>query len=53
MKWILTYSYPNSKNVKIPEEFDVPHAVTFKNVRRWWRRSEYSHLKLIGGVKIM
>lgn len=51
MKWILTYTKPDDK-LELKEELDIPHADTFKKVRRWWRKSEYKLNKLIKGTKI-
>lgn len=49
MVWLLTYTYPNDK-VKLYVEVCLPHVGSFKQVRRWWRKSDFKHMKLVKGV---
>lgn len=51
MKWIVTYTLPDDK-LENKEELDIPHADTFKKVRRWWRESKHKRNKLLRGTKL-
>lgn len=47
-KWILTYR-PYRDKVEVSDWFDIPDVKTWKQVRRWWRESDKSHMKLVKG----
>ena len=51
MNWILTYR-PYRDRVEVTAHHDIPYAKTFKQVRRWWRKSELSYMKLVKGIRV-